>query len=194
MLGLALISIGNLLPKMRPNLAIGIRTTRTLADRALWNRVHRAAGYLTVASGFVLVLSALTVPRPLGPGMILVVGPAALVGTCLVIWFPNGRWSSRMAIIDGPLLSVPERVPAFDVRTWVLRIAAAGLFLAVGPTKFRSSSLWVGMFADTASATGFAMAGAILTHLFVLDTAFGGAIIPLALLGFVVFVATSRAS
>jgi uncharacterized membrane protein len=85
MLGLTLISIGNLLPKTRPNLAIGIRTTRTLADRALWNRVHRPAGYLTVASGLVLVLSALAVPRPIGPGMILLVGPAALVATCLVI-------------------------------------------------------------------------------------------------------------
>jgi uncharacterized membrane protein len=90
MLGLALISIGNLLPKTRPNLAIGIRTTRTLADRALWNRVHRAAGYLTVASGLALVVSALAVPRPIGPAMIVLVGPAALVGACVVL-----LWAQR---------------------------------------------------------------------------------------------------
>jgi uncharacterized membrane protein YphA (DoxX/SURF4 family) len=127
-----------------------------------------------------------------------------------------------MSTVDGPLLSVPERLPAFDVRGWVLRIAAAGLFLAVGLTKFRASSLWVRMFADiglgdwfryltgalqatagllflmprmviaAAVLAGGTMAGAVLVHLFVLDTGLGGAIIPLALLGFVVFVARQR--
>jgi uncharacterized membrane protein len=87
MLGFTMISIGNLLPKTRPNLAIGIRTRLTLSDRALWIRVHRSAGYMVVACGVVLVLSAMTVPRPVGPAMILLVGPAALVGTCLLVWF-----------------------------------------------------------------------------------------------------------
>lgn len=51
MLGLTMISIGNLLPRTRPNLAIGIRTPRTLSDRALWIRMHRSAGYMVVALG-----------------------------------------------------------------------------------------------------------------------------------------------
>jgi uncharacterized membrane protein len=87
MLGFTMISIGNLLPRTRPNLAIGIRTHLTLSDRALWMRVHRWAGYMVVASGAVIVLSAITVPRPIGPAMILLVGPAALTGTCLLIRF-----------------------------------------------------------------------------------------------------------
>ncbi len=85
MLGLTMISIGNLLPRTRPNLAIGIRTRRTLSDRALWMRTHRSAGYMMVAVGFVIVLSALAVPAPIGPGMILLAGPAALLGTCLLV-------------------------------------------------------------------------------------------------------------
>ena len=40
MLGFTMISIGNLLPRTRPNLAIGIRTQRTLSDRQLWIRTH----------------------------------------------------------------------------------------------------------------------------------------------------------
>ena len=80
-----LISVGNLLPRTRPNLAIGIRTKRTLSDRACWMRTHRDAGYLVVACGFVLVLSAIAVPKPVGPGMILLVGPAAVVGTWLLL-------------------------------------------------------------------------------------------------------------
>jgi immunity protein, SdpI family len=85
MLGITLISVGNLLPRTRPNLAIGIRTQRTLSDRTCWIRTHRHAGYLVVACGAVLVLSALAVPKPVGPGMILLVGPAALVGTWLLL-------------------------------------------------------------------------------------------------------------
>ena len=92
MLGCAMISIGNLLPRTRPNLAIGIRTRLTLSDRVLWMRVHRWAGYLIVACGAVIVLSAIAVPRPVGPAMILLVGPAALAGTCLLV-----RLSSRHA-------------------------------------------------------------------------------------------------
>jgi uncharacterized membrane protein len=91
MLGFTMISIGNLLPKTRPNLAIGIRTRLTLSDRALWIRVHRSAGYMVVAGGAVVVLSAMTVPRPVGPTMILLVGPAALVGTWLLIRFSGSH-------------------------------------------------------------------------------------------------------
>jgi SdpI/YfhL protein family len=85
LLGVTLISVGNLLPRTRPNLVIGIRTHRMLADRALWIRTHRSAGYLVVTLGFVLVLSALAIPAPVGPGMILLAGPAALVGTCVLV-------------------------------------------------------------------------------------------------------------
>ena len=91
MLGFTMISIGNLLPKTRPNLAIGIRTRRTLSDRALWMCVHRWTGYLMVGCGAVIVLSAIAVPRPVGPGMILLVGPAALAGACLIVRFSRQR-------------------------------------------------------------------------------------------------------
>ena len=84
MLGVLLVSIGNLLPRTRPNLAIGIRTRRTLADRASWIALHRAAGYLVVASGVVVAVSALALPRPIGPRMIQVVGPMAAMGLWLL--------------------------------------------------------------------------------------------------------------
>jgi uncharacterized membrane protein len=87
MLGLAMVSIGNLLPRIRPNLAIGIRTQRTLSDRAYWIRAHRRAGYLVVACGAVVMVSALAVPSPVGPSIILLIAPAAIVGTWLLV-----RW------------------------------------------------------------------------------------------------------
>jgi uncharacterized membrane protein len=84
LLGATMIAVGNLLPRVRPNIAIGIRTRRTLSDRACWMRTHRRAGYLIVAAGVVVALSAIAVPKPLGPGMILAIGPAVLVGAWLL--------------------------------------------------------------------------------------------------------------
>jgi len=54
--GLTLIAIGNLLPRARPNVALGLRTSRTLADRRLWMPLHRMAGYMCVGVGIVTVL------------------------------------------------------------------------------------------------------------------------------------------
>jgi putative oxidoreductase len=127
-----------------------------------------------------------------------------------------------MATFDRPLLEAPERVPAFDVTGWVLRISAGLLFLGVGLTKFESDSYWVRLFADIglgnwfryltgalqaaagllflapktvnagAVLAGGTMIGAIGVHMFVLDTGIGGAVIPLALLIFVTAVAVRR--
>src|SRR4051812_10728868 len=44
LLGLFLVAIGDALPRTRPNLLFGIRPARTLDDRQLWIRLHRAAG------------------------------------------------------------------------------------------------------------------------------------------------------
>jgi immunity protein, SdpI family len=87
MLGLTMIGVGNLLPRTRPNLVIGIRTPHTLADRALWIRTHRVAGYTLVALGFVIVLAAIAVPPPIGSGMILLVGPAGTLGMAGFMWY-----------------------------------------------------------------------------------------------------------
>ena len=58
LLGLTLMAIGNQLPRTRPNVALGIRTSRTLTDRHLWMLTHRAGGYICVAVGAVTVLTA----------------------------------------------------------------------------------------------------------------------------------------
>jgi hypothetical protein len=59
LLGAVLIAIGNLLPRTRPNVAFGVRTTRTLTNTLLWQQVHRAGGYATVALGIVIAVTGL---------------------------------------------------------------------------------------------------------------------------------------
>jgi uncharacterized membrane protein len=64
LLGLTLIFIGNLLPRIRPNLVIGIRTARTLSDRGAWARANRTAGYATVGLGAAFLLAGLLPSLP----------------------------------------------------------------------------------------------------------------------------------
>jgi hypothetical protein len=57
--GAVLVAIGNLLPRTRPNVAFGVRTTRTLTSPQVWQQVHRAGGYATVGLGIVIALTGL---------------------------------------------------------------------------------------------------------------------------------------
>jgi uncharacterized membrane protein len=82
LLGVALIAIGNLLPRTRPNVAVGLRTRRTLTNAQLWQQVHRAGGYATVALGIVIALTGLVVAHGVaGP----IVSGAALVAASVVL-------------------------------------------------------------------------------------------------------------
>lgn len=81
--GLALAAIGNLLPKLQPNLVIGIRTSRTLADRGIWRRTNRVAGYAAVALGIVFIVAGGLMPH--GTVRDLVLGFSGLVALTVVI-------------------------------------------------------------------------------------------------------------
>jgi uncharacterized membrane protein len=87
LLGAALAVVGNQLPRLRPNLAIGIRTRRSLENPLVWARVNRAAGYIAVALGLSIVLCALAIPPgPALPGAIGICGFVALAGLCTSYW------------------------------------------------------------------------------------------------------------
>jgi hypothetical protein len=79
--GLVLVAIGNLLPRTRPNVAVGVRTARTLANAQLWQQVHRAGGYATVGLGIVMVLTGLVLTHET---VGVVVSAAALVAAATV--------------------------------------------------------------------------------------------------------------
>jgi len=77
--GLALVAIGNLLPRTRPNVGVGVRTPRTLTDAQLWQQVHRAGGYATVALGTVTTLAGLVFTHgTIAPVVAAAAGVAAL--------------------------------------------------------------------------------------------------------------------
>jgi hypothetical protein len=82
--GLVVVRIGNLLPRTRPNLALGIRTPRTLADRRVWMRTHRTAGHLSVMLGIVIVIAGASLSKEAMPP---VIGPATLAAAGILIAF-----------------------------------------------------------------------------------------------------------
>jgi len=90
MLGLALIVIGNLLPRLRPNIVIGIRTSRTLADRGAWARTNRTAGYAAVGAGASFLLGGLLPGLPVMEFATV----AAFVVVTTLAW---NSWRSRHA-------------------------------------------------------------------------------------------------
>ena len=56
--GLLFIILGNYLPKCRQSYTMGIKLPWTLADEANWNATHRLGGWLWVAGGLLLLVSA----------------------------------------------------------------------------------------------------------------------------------------
>jgi uncharacterized membrane protein len=54
--GALLVLVGNYLPKVRYNLAIGVRTPWTLADERVWDRTHRVIGVGLLIAGIIAML------------------------------------------------------------------------------------------------------------------------------------------
>ncbi|HVA80365.1 MAG TPA: SdpI family protein [Candidatus Binataceae bacterium] len=62
MVGALMIGVGNVLPKLRPNWFVGIRTPWTLSSKTAWGQTHRFGGWLFVLVGFIFMLGVLLPP------------------------------------------------------------------------------------------------------------------------------------
>jgi immunity protein, SdpI family len=82
-IGAVLIVSGNVMPRLRPNSVIGVRTRWTLADETVWMKTHRAGGYFLVVFGLTLIawtfIDFQGIWWVLGPGFIVtIIGPPIL--------------------------------------------------------------------------------------------------------------------
>lgn len=87
-IGILFMVIGNLLPRMRPNWFIGVRTPWTLSSDRVWDRTHRFGGRLFVAAGALILLTPLVAPRLAEPVLIgCAVGVSViLLAYSYIIW------------------------------------------------------------------------------------------------------------
>lgn len=77
--GVCLIVMGNVIPRLRANWVAGIRTRRTLEDPQLWRSTHRAFGTAFVVAGFATIIAA-----ALAPQWGLLVAIVSIVASCIV--------------------------------------------------------------------------------------------------------------
>ncbi|MGB8959819.1 MAG: SdpI family protein [Candidatus Aminicenantales bacterium] len=99
LIGVTLIVIGNVWPRLRPNSAMGIRTRWALRDETVWMKTHRAGGYFLVVFGLILIawtfIDFQGIWWVLGPGAVLTV--AGLPALSYVIWKRQHRSASPLS-------------------------------------------------------------------------------------------------
>lgn len=80
-LGALFVGLGLLMPRVRPNRYVGIRTRWTRSSPEAWARTHRAAGRVMVIGGALFALSsvpgALAIPLRVGALLVTTVAPIA---------------------------------------------------------------------------------------------------------------------
>ena len=99
-LGVVMIAIGNLLPRTRPNVAVGVRTSRTLTNAQLWQQVHRAGGYATVGLGIVIAITGVLLTHEV---LGAVVSAAALCAVLTVVVSYRERACAPDPASDAPV-------------------------------------------------------------------------------------------
>jgi uncharacterized membrane protein len=80
--GLLLLTLGNVLPRVRPNSFIGIRNPWTFSDNDSWSLAQRLAGYGLVVSGALFLLDG-AVATPWADTLAISATVVAVVGTTL---------------------------------------------------------------------------------------------------------------
>lgn len=60
--GLVLLLIGNIMPKIKPNYVFGVRNPFTLADDVVWIKTHQMTGYVNAFGGLLIMMTVLVPP------------------------------------------------------------------------------------------------------------------------------------
>jgi uncharacterized membrane protein len=79
LIGALFVTLGNVLPRARPNWWFGIRTPWTLSNDRVWTRTHRLGGYAMTAGGLVILAGA-ALPGAWPFAVFIVAASAATVG------------------------------------------------------------------------------------------------------------------
>ena len=91
-LGVFLVVIGNVMPKIPPNRFAGVRLPYTHASRAAWWAANRAGGWLLVILGALLVLSAAVLPQAAALYALLAVPIVSTAGLVRLTLLAKREW------------------------------------------------------------------------------------------------------
>jgi len=93
-IGLVFIVLGNYLPKAPQNWIFGVRTPWTLTNKRAWQVTNRAAGWILVGFGVLLVFLALFYPNP---GAVLGAVGLLLLTMLYLVWLSYQIWRKETA-------------------------------------------------------------------------------------------------
>jgi hypothetical protein len=85
-LGVSLVMMGNVMPRLRPNWVAGLRSRRLLEDPTLWRRTHRVFGAAFVVSGIATICAAAAAPE-----YGVTVAVVSILASCLIGWLASRR-------------------------------------------------------------------------------------------------------
>jgi immunity protein, SdpI family len=94
--GILLIVVGNLLPRMRPNWFVGIRTPWTLSSDRVWEKTHRFGGRVFVAGGILILLSAFGAPQLASIVLVTVV----VLSMAAVLIYSYAEWKREQSTVS----------------------------------------------------------------------------------------------
>lgn len=86
LIGALFATLGNVLPRARPNWWFGIRTPWTLSSDRVWARTHRVGGYAMTAAGIVILAGA-ALPGAWPFAVFIVAAAAAAIGPLVYSYF-----------------------------------------------------------------------------------------------------------
>jgi hypothetical protein len=85
-MGASLIALGNVMPRLRPNIVAGVRTRGTRTDPGRWRATHRILGVAFVVAGAITILVGLA-----APAFGLTTALVALVLACVIASIGGGQ-------------------------------------------------------------------------------------------------------
>ena len=90
LLGLGLAVMGNVMPRIRPNPIMGLRTRATMNNPVLWARMHRLFGGLLLGSGVLVMLLALVAVQYALIGLVVALLLSCLIVFAVLVNLPHG--------------------------------------------------------------------------------------------------------
>ena len=90
-MGALLVILGNIMPKLRRNAMLGLRTKWSLANDRVWQKSQRFGGMASVAAGLVMIILAMFIPGTWN---------LAMMAAVTLIWVSLCVWASRRYYLE----------------------------------------------------------------------------------------------
>ena len=98
LIGLGLAAMGNVMPRLRPNPVMGLRTRATLNDPVLWARLHRVFGALLVALGVLVMVLALVAVQYALVGLLTTLLLSCLIAFAVLVRSSHGTGTAGVVL------------------------------------------------------------------------------------------------